>query len=129
VDILGSLTLSNINYSTVNGVAPFSNPVKSETVNLIDNSSNVVNITNSATRGSFTIMVQSVADGGAAATFVASKSSSTIAGSVSRTSSSPGLQDEEVNISYGVGQMVQLYHSTTRTGGTGATLAYTVRTI
>lgn len=96
-----------------------------ETVCLFDNSSTPADITKTDLRGSYFIIATSIASDGATATFSASKADSTTAGVTLRITSDPGVNGEELDITWPAGDPVQLYHSTT--SGVGTLLCYNVR--
>lgn len=100
-----------------------------EIVTLPDNSGIRVDIPSTDARGSYLIIVESLENDGATATFAVSSNEDSSAGVVQRITSIPGALDEEIDVDWLAGEQVQLYHSTTRTGGTGVLLDYSVRVV
>jgi len=99
----------------------------SETVSIFDNSSMPAIITNTDLRGSYLLKVVSVENDGATGIFSVSSRSASIAGSVSKLSSSRGAKGESVRVQWLSSTKVQIYHKITRTvGPSGILLAYTV---
>jgi hypothetical protein len=99
-----------------------------EIVIIPENSSTPVTITQSAQRGSFFIIAESIDVNGACANFAASARSITSGGSITRLTSSPASfpSNVELNVIWTAGNKIQLYHSVT--GPSGALLSYKVLT-
>jgi hypothetical protein len=68
------------------------------TASLQDDSATPVNIPDTAKRGSYQFIVKSSENDGATAVFHVSSGYDAIDGSVSRLSSSPGINGEEINV-------------------------------
>lgn len=99
-----------------------------EIVTIPENSSVPVPITQSAQRGSFFVVAESISVNGATANFSASARSITSGGSVARLTSSPAAapSNVELNMIWTAGNKLQLFHSVT--GPTPALLQYKVLT-
>ena len=95
-------------------------------VSLPDNAATPVSIPSTNTVGSYMLLVQPLTYPGATANFVASNADSGFAGSVARLTNSPSPTLEEIDITWTAGNSVQLYHSVTKGGGTGALITYRV---
>lgn len=98
-----------------------------EIVCLQENNNTAQPITKSDLRGSYFIVVKSVADGGASATFSASKSNIASIGNTFRITSAAGSSGETIDIEWNAGEKINLYHSTL--GPSSNTLCYEVRTM
>jgi hypothetical protein len=85
------------------------------TLSLPDNAMTRVDIPSTAMQGSYLFIVKSVLSDGATATFLASSARDNIAGSVVRTSSSPAVGGEEIQLDWQANNVPQLYHSVLRT--------------
>ena len=97
------------------------------TVSIVDNAATPASITALSNTGTYMIMVNAVLANGASADFNISKGNSAVAGNVFRTSNSPAITNERIDILWPIGGPPQLYHSTLKTGGTGALLVYNVK--
>lgn len=85
------------------------------TLSLPDNAMTRVDIPSTAKQGSYMFIVKSTLADGATATFLASSARDSIAGSVVRTSSSPAIGGEEIQLDWQANAVPQLYHSVLRT--------------
>lgn len=99
---------------------------ESVVVYLLDNAMTPVDIPITDDQGSYFLVVVPVNFPGATATFAASNSSPATAGSVARVTNSPSPTNEEIDITWTIGNVVQLFHSVVKTGGTGALIPYLV---
>jgi hypothetical protein len=98
----------------------------SETLQLPDNATTKIPITNCTNTGCYKILVASLAANGAIATFDCSKAQDTINGQTERVTNSPALTNERLKLDWTPGQKPVLYHTPTKTGGVGALLSYRV---
>jgi len=95
-------------------------------VSLPDNATTPVAIPKINTVGSYTLLVQPLNYPGATANFMAANSSSSLSGSVARITNATSPTGEEIDITWTAGNPINLYHSVTKTGGTGALITYRV---
>ena len=98
-------------------------------VSLPDNAMTPVNIPTVGNMGSYILLVNPSIFPGASATFNASKSDSSFAGSAARITNSPSPTVEEIDIVWSAGNPIQLFHSILKAGGTGALITYKVKII
>jgi hypothetical protein len=126
---LATLQVYNLETSYINGTAISLSDNVTETVNVIDNSGTPTIINNSSLRGSYLVVAQSTNATGACATFLVSKSGQTKSANIVRVTSSASATDEEIQISYNIGEKIGLYHETTKTNGSGSLISYNVKLI
>ena len=107
-----------------------------EIVELLDNATTAVDVTNTATIGAYMVMADQVqaasgagsflrATGGSFAAFAVA--STGIGGGVNRLAGSKGTLNHRVDGTWATGEKFQLKHLPAQTGGTGALIPYRVR--
>lgn len=122
----------NINNGLINGASPDT----TEIVLLPDNASTKVEVTNTATIGSYMILVDAVQassgansflrqSGGAYAVFAVASSGT--GGGVNRLVGTKGSANQRVDGDWLTGEKFKIYHSPSLTGGTGANVPYRVK--
>ena len=144
--LLNTLSYSNLNLpsdlqmnvneanSLINRVVPDS----SEIVLLPDNASTLVNVTATATTGSYMVFVAAVQSSSGSGSYLSQTtgansvfvgSSSGLEGAISRLSTSKGTANQKVNATWDSGQKIQLYHQPSFTGGSGSMIPYRVKVV
>lgn len=108
----------------------------SEIVLLIDNSTGFINVTNTAIHGSYIVSVDAVQSASGAGSYlrqtggafgVFAIASSGTGGAVNLLASSRGSSNQRIDGTWSTGQVFQIKHSQTFTGGTGASIPYRVK--
>jgi hypothetical protein len=123
---LGKIQVDDIETTKLNG-----NPIDlsaTEIVELPDDSSTGVEITNSATRGTFVVIVESITSGGSCGIFHCSKNDPSNIGIVNAFSVDQSITDEVVDVMFSANEKLMLYHLITKTSGDGSLIQYRVKT-
>ena len=123
-----------LNNGLINGIVPDS----SEIVLLPDNASTLVDVTATATTGSYMVFVVAVQSSSGSGSYLSQTtgansvfvgSSSGLGGAISRLSTSKGTANQKVNATWDLGQKIQLYHQPSFTGGSGSMIPYRVKVV
>lgn len=99
-------------------------------VSVVDNASTHTQIVGLKTRGSYQLIIESEAlDGACLTAFVSKSSASDSDGAIFQMTSTQAVtgQDQAISVKWLAGEAPSVYHSTLKTGGTGANILYNIR--
>lgn len=128
------VTIAGVNIN--NGLIGGSAPDVTEIVLLPDNATTLVEVTGTATIGSYMIFVDAVQAASGASSYVRQSggsfnvfaiASSGTGGSINRLVGTKGSANQRVDGSWGTGEKFKIRHSPSYTGGTGVSIPYRVK--